>query len=342
MATTVEVGFELTVGDTPYFRLNDPVKGKLNNASYRLAGPIWIDISDYVSSVAVKRGKNRELDRYSAASVSVSLHNEDRRFDPLNTASPYVGNIIPRRSVRVTTDGFVQFTGVIEDWNLDYDVSGKSDAIIVAADAFTLLAQQTLTAGTATTQLTGSRINAVLSQPTVGWPLADREIDDGSATVGSDVFDGNVLSYLQSIEASEQGQLFMSRDGKVRFINGSITPTSGTWTNATNYVTNPGFETAGTATVDVNGTAVALPVGVSVANSNVLAYQSAAAAKDGTFGLYVDWASEFGVGTIDGSGFGAVSSTAPYDVVGFVETGLFTLSSPTGFVESPSGSGLYV
>lgn len=167
MATTVEVGFELTVGDTPYFRLNDPVKGKLNNASYRLAGPIWIDISDYVSSVAVKRGKNRELDRYSAASVSVSLHNEDRRFDPLNTASPYVGNIIPRRSVRVTTDGFVQFTGVIEDWNLDYDVSGKSDAIIVAADAFTLLAQQTLTAGTATTQLTGSRINAVLDRKSV-------------------------------------------------------------------------------------------------------------------------------------------------------------------------------
>jgi hypothetical protein len=227
MATTVEVGFELTVGDTPYFRLNDPVKGKLDNVSYRLAGPIWIDISDAVSSVAIKRGKNRELDRYSAASASVSLHNENRYFDPLNEDSPYVGNIIPRRSIRVTTSGYTQFTGVIEDWNLTYDVSGKSNAIIQAADAFTLLAQQTLTPGTATAELTGARVNAVLSQPTVAWPLAQRNIDTGSSQLGADVFDGNVLSYLQQVEASEQGQLFMTKTGDVRFVRGSVTVTSG-------------------------------------------------------------------------------------------------------------------
>lgn len=227
MASKVEVGFELTVGDTPYFRLDDPVKGKLNNVSYRLAGPIWIDISDAVSAVGIKRGKNRELDRYSAASASVSLHNENRDFDPLNTSSPYVGNIIPRRSIRITTSGYTQFTGVIEDWNLTYDVSGKSDAIIQAADAFTLLAQQTLTPGTATAQLTGARVNAVLSQPTVAWPLAQRNIDTGSSQLGADIFDGNVLSYLQQVEASEQGQLFMTKEGDVRFVRGAVTVTSG-------------------------------------------------------------------------------------------------------------------
>jgi len=227
MATTVEVGFELTVGDTPYFRLDDPVKGKLNNVSYRLAGPIWIDVSDKVFGVAVKRGKNRELDRYSAAQASVSLRNEDRTFDPLNEDSPYVGNIIPRRSIRVTTNGYTQFTGVIEDWNLDYSITGQSNAVIQASDAFSLLAQQTLTPGTATSQLTGARVEAVLSQPTVAWPLADRDIDTGNSLLGADVFDGNVLSYLQEVEASEQGQFFMTKDGKVRFINGAVTVTSG-------------------------------------------------------------------------------------------------------------------
>jgi len=226
MATTVEVGFELTVGDTPYFRLDDPVKGKLDNVSYRLAGPIWIDISDKVASVGIKRGKNRELDRYSSASAAVSLHNEDRTFDPLNEDSPYVGNIIPRRSIRVSTSGYTQFTGVIEDWNLTYDVSGKSNALIQAADAFTLLAQQTLTPGTAVQQTTGERVNAVLSQPTVAWPLANRNIDTGSSVVGTDVFDGNVLSYLQLVEASEQGQLFIAKNGDIRFVNGSVTITS--------------------------------------------------------------------------------------------------------------------
>jgi len=228
MATKVEVGFTLTTGDTPYFRVGNATKGKLNNTSYRLAGPIWIDVSDKVSSVAVKRGKNRELDRYSAANASIVLHNEDRTFDPLNADSPYVGNIIPRRAVRVTTNGFVQFTGVIEDWNLDYTVDGKSNATIVAADAFTLLAQQTLTPGTAVQQTTGERVAAVLSQPTVAWPLADRNIDTGNNVVGTDVFSGNVLSYLQDVEASEQGSLFMTKDGKVRFINGAVTVSSTT------------------------------------------------------------------------------------------------------------------
>ena len=226
--TKVEVAFELTVGDTPYFRLNDPVKGKLNNTDYRLAGPIWIDITDRVANVSIKRGKNRELERYNSGSASVTLHNEDRTFDPLNTSSPFVGNIIPRRAIRVSTGGYTQFTGVIEDWNLDYDVSGKSNASIVAADAFTLLAQQSLTPGTATTQLTGARINAVLSQPSVGWPLTQRMIDTGSAEVGADVWesDDNVLTYLQAVEASEQGQLFIDRNGNVRFVNGAVTPTS--------------------------------------------------------------------------------------------------------------------
>ena len=226
MSTTVEVGFELTVGDTPYFRLDDPVKGRLNNATYRLAGPIWIDITDNVFSVSIGRGKNRELDRYSAGRATVSLNNEDRTFDPLNAASPYAGNIIPRRSIRITTNGYTQFTGFIEDWNLDYDLSGKSNAVVESSDAFALLAQQALTSGTAVTQLTGERIVAVLNQPTVAWPLTQRAIDVGTNQVGADVFDGNALDYLQKVEASEQGQLFMSKDGYIRFVNGAVTITS--------------------------------------------------------------------------------------------------------------------
>jgi hypothetical protein len=44
--------------------------------------------------------------------------------------------------------------------------------------------------------------------------------------LGADVFEGNVLSYLQEVETSEQGQFFINKDGRVRFINGAVTPTS--------------------------------------------------------------------------------------------------------------------
>lgn len=273
MATTVEIGVYLATADAPYFRLNDPVKGKLNNTSYRLAGPIFYDITNKVRSVNTKRGKNRELERYSAGNASVVLNNEDRAFDPLNTDSIFYGNIIPRRQIRIRTGGFDQFNGVIEDWNLDYSVEGKSDASITAADGFTLLAQQTLTPGTATTQKTGARIEAVLSQPTVAWPLEARNIDAGNNTVGADVFDGNVLSYLQQVESSEQGQLFIDRAGYVRFVNGAATPTSSTQTLLfsdagdgipyTNVAVSYGVELL------FNQAEVTYPAGTAIANNTV-------------------------------------------------------------------------
>ena len=226
MATTVELAFFLTVGDTPFFRVSDPVKGKLNNTEFRLAGPIFIDVTDQVASVSIARGKNRELDRYSSGQATVVFHNENRFFDPLNDASPYAGNIIPRRAVRISTAGVPQFTGLVEDWNLDYDVSGKSDASIQCADAFTLLAQQKLVPGTAVPEATGDRVNAVLSMPTVAWPLTQRRIDEGAAQLGDDEFDPaeSPLQYLQKVEASEQGQLFIDKDGFVKFVRGAINP----------------------------------------------------------------------------------------------------------------------
>jgi hypothetical protein len=94
-----------------------------------------------------------------------------------------------------------------------------------AADGFTFLAQQELTPGTAVAQLTGARVEAVLSQPSVDWPVADRVIDAGNSDLGADVFDGNVLSYLQKVEQSEGGLLFIDKSGRVAFVDRLTTPT---------------------------------------------------------------------------------------------------------------------
>lgn len=167
-------------------------------------------------------------------------------------------------------------------------MSGKSNAVIQAADAFTLLAQQTLTPGTATQQTTGERINAVLNQPTVAWPLAQRNIDTGSSVVGADVFDGNVLSYLQLVEASEQGQLFIAKNGDIRFVNGSVTITSdltsvlfaddGTGVPYTNAAVNYGTEllfnqveaTSAAGTAISNNTESQTKYGITQATVNTL------------------------------------------------------------------------
>lgn len=273
--TTVEIGVYLNTADSPYFRLNDPVKGRLNNASYRLAGPIFYDVTDRVTSVSISRGKNRQLERYNAGQATVTLNNEDRLFDPLNTASIFFGNIIPRRQIRINTGGYNQYVGLIEDWNFDYDVSGKSNAYIVASDGFSLLAQQSLTAGTATAQTTGERINAVLSMPSVAWPLEDRDIDTGLANLGADVWSAsdNALSYLQEVEASEQGQFFINRDGYVRFVNGGVTPTTGLsavlFSDAGDGVPYTNAQVSYGTELLFNSVSVSYPAGTATANNTV-------------------------------------------------------------------------
>jgi hypothetical protein len=220
MAVTVELGLSKA------FTLDDPVAGVIGSTEFTIGGVAWADVTDRVRGISISRGKNRDLDRFNAGSLSVEFNNTDRAFDPLYTSSPFFGNIVPRRDVRVLADGTAQYVGKVTDWNLGYDPSGQSIAALDAADAFTFLAQQVLTVGTAVEQTSGARVNAVLSQATIDWPLTDRDIDTGASTLGADVFDGNALTYLQKVELSEGGLFFIDKDGRVAFKDRLSTPTT--------------------------------------------------------------------------------------------------------------------
>jgi hypothetical protein len=213
------------LGISKAFTLDDPVAGVLDNTDFVLGGVEFVDVTDSVTSLSLGRGKNRDLDRFNAGSLSVTFNNENRDFDPLFSGSPYANNIVPRRDVRVLAGTAIQYVGKVLDWNFTYEPNGRQSASLEAADAFTFLAQQELTAGTATPQLTGARVNAVLDMESVEWPAAERLIDTGNSELGADVFDGNVLSYLQAVEQSEAGLLFIDKVGRLRFIDRLTTPT---------------------------------------------------------------------------------------------------------------------
>lgn len=214
----VEIGFDES-GPGNWFTLDDPVGGVLDNTSYVLAGAAYYDVTQYVTSVSINRGKNRELDRYNAGSLNVAFNNQNRYFDPTNASSPFYGQIVPRREVRITSGTVVQFYGLVDDWNLDYSISGLSTASMTAFDGISLLAGQTLTAGTATSQLSGARINAVLSDAGVNWPTATRNIDAGGQTLQADVISGStdVMSYINKVEQSEPGFFFIDKTGRATF-----------------------------------------------------------------------------------------------------------------------------
>jgi hypothetical protein len=219
MSVTVELGLSAA------FTLDDPIKGVIGSTEFVIGGVSFEDVTSRVRSLTIQRGKNRDLDRFNAGGLSVEFNNTDRAFDPLFAASPFFGDVVPRRDVRVLADGTAQYVGKVTDWNLGYDPSGQSIAALEASDGFTFLAQQILTPGTATVQTSGARVSEILSQETVDWPLGDRDIDTGASELGADVFEGNALTYLQKVELSEGGLLFIDKDGRVAFKDRLATPT---------------------------------------------------------------------------------------------------------------------
>ena len=137
--TTVEIAFDLSALGGPYFTLDDSIKGLLDNSLYPLAGELFEDVSDKVKSVSIQRGKSRELDRFNTGQASVVFDNRQRTFDPFYTDSPYVNQIVPKKKVRIKSADEDVFIGTIDDWNLNYDVSGQSEASINCADGFVFL-----------------------------------------------------------------------------------------------------------------------------------------------------------------------------------------------------------
>lgn len=220
MTTTVEIG------RVRGFILDDPVAGVLDNTDYPLGGLDFVDVTSFVRDLSLRRGKNRDLDRFSAGSLSVTLNNQTRYFDPF--VAPDI-DPIPRIPIRMKYSGAVQYYGIVDDWNFAYDPGGISYAQVQATDELTKLARQTvLPTGSAVEQFTGERVANVLDQSTVEWPADKRDIDTGNTTLLASNFAGeNALEYLQLIEKSEQGQLFIGKDGDLVFrSHADSTPTT--------------------------------------------------------------------------------------------------------------------
>lgn len=219
----VLVGFQTTTGFGQPFQLNDAVYGLLNTGT--LGGLAYADLTSFVESINITRGRSRQLDQFNAGTATVSFNNSTRVLDPLNTASIYYPYVLPRCPIQILANGIPIYTGLITDWNLEYDIASNGDRMYAAcSDAFTVLANTTLVAHTVTTELTDARINTVLDYTEVAYQGA-RNIGTGSSTLGAsatssgfNIADGtNLLTYLQLVNTSEQGYLFIAADGTLTF-----------------------------------------------------------------------------------------------------------------------------
>lgn len=182
--------------------------------------PTSTAVTAYTNTCTIDRGRPspvfEDIDRGTA---SAQLNNEDRRFDPLYASSPYLGHTVPGRRAVITAAGVTVFDGFVTDWNYDYDILGRSVAIVQTEDALGKLARASFDEWTTTNgELPGARLTSVMARPEVNY-TGTTAFDTGAFALAGDTitWDSNVLNYAQLIARTDFGLFFVSRSGVLTF-----------------------------------------------------------------------------------------------------------------------------
>jgi hypothetical protein len=204
------------------FTLDDLVRGVLDSAELGGATPLT-DVTSDVQSVSINRGRSRDLDTFFAGTCSVRLLNNERKYENTNTSSPYSPGIEPMIAIHIdaTTDGGSTyedlFVGFVNDINLSYPDKNNSFADFIASDGFMKLANTELIDASFSSTDSGTMIGNMLDNANVKFG-AGRSIETGVSTMQSlSGLNENTLTALQNVERSENGLLFMAKDGRLTF-----------------------------------------------------------------------------------------------------------------------------
>jgi hypothetical protein len=100
------------------------------SATAEPTAPQWVDVSAYMRSFDVERGRQRELDTIDPGEATFTLDNRDRRFDPDYAAGPYYPNVLPMVHVRFTEagTGTVLFRGYADRFKQEWTPGTNKDA----------------------------------------------------------------------------------------------------------------------------------------------------------------------------------------------------------------------
>lgn len=221
-APTLRVRF----GFTPnVFTLDDAIRGRLDSGNV-LGGAVTLtDVTSYVQSVSINRGRSRDLNSFSSGTAQIVLENSaDGRFNPANTSGAYYPGIEPL--IEVVVDCLISgessytnlYTGFVTDWVTQYPNKTTSKVQVSCSDAFVKLANIEVDALAVSSTDSGSMVNSILSNSQVLFS-GTTSIDTGNSTMQSINKSTNALALIQEIEKSENGAFFVGADGTLNFKN---------------------------------------------------------------------------------------------------------------------------
>jgi hypothetical protein len=221
-APTLRVRF----GFTPnVFTLDDAIRGRLSAGNILGGATTLTDVTSFVQSVSINRGRSRDLNAFGSGSASIVLENStDGRFNPANTGGPYFPGIKPLISVVVDclvageSSHTTLYTGFVTDWLTQYPNKTTSKVEVSCSDAFVKLANIEVNSLAVSSTDSGAMVSSVLANSQVSYS-GTTSVDTGNSTMQSINKSTNVLGLLQEIEKSENGSFFVGADGTLNFKN---------------------------------------------------------------------------------------------------------------------------
>lgn len=149
------------------------------------ASPSWIDVSTKTKpemglrSGHIKRGRSHELDRMQAGTCDLTFRNDDDRWNPWNTWSPFYGNLLSANQASLETNT----TG----WAANASTSISRVTSQALSGSASLQLQRTGTNGTAgavtTTGTGGIRVDPGTEMTAMAWFKADSTGRDSTVTI---------------------------------------------------------------------------------------------------------------------------------------------------------------
>jgi hypothetical protein len=194
--------------------------------------------------ITIRRGRSDEFGHFQPGTCTLTLHNDNREFDPTNASSPFISILKPRRMLRVITGRVsdfstftILFTGYIDAWPQAWTKT-TGTVEVVAHDLLSVLSQTTTSpasgalildnpyqgrldfgrlAGELPQQSTGERVAALIGLAGLSSQVVD--IAHGLTDVLGLDPTGDVLELCQQAEEAEAGFLFVDAYGVLRFLD---------------------------------------------------------------------------------------------------------------------------
>ena len=234
MPGTPQLGVSVDFANGPAFGnplvLDDTVSGRLGFGILADVPADTVDVSDIALRVSIRRGRNRILNKFEAGSATIVLEDTTGDWNPLNTASPYYGKLLPLRKIRIWanyddgtgTQQYYLYSGYIISYDTGFLLGADeiSTVTLSCVDGFRLLNSVGIStvAGTSAGQLSGARIEDLLD--VASWPNSQRVINAGNSQMQADPgTERDLLTAIQTVENSEFGGFYLDPEGNATFLS---------------------------------------------------------------------------------------------------------------------------